>query len=87
LRSNLRNGSPRPSQTLPMYPLERTKCCTREKCPQCADFVAEVGEEIGGAAAANVGAAWFFRSPQHERRLDALVPTPATQLRRYLALT
>ena len=53
----------------------------------CADFVVKVGEEIAGAPAANAGAAHCCRSLQLERRLDALIPTPATQLQRYLTLT
>ena len=48
---------------------------------EVADFVAKVGGEIGVSPAANVGAAPSCRSLQLERRLDALVLTPATQLR------
>src|SRR5262245_62912850 len=58
--------------------------CSR---PLMADFVAKVGKELPGCLAANTGVAAFAARSGRSGSCDALIPTPSTQLQRYLTLT
>ena len=60
---------------------------TGGQCRFCCKSRRGDWRDLPQRAFSNVGAVRSCRSLQLERRPDALVPTPATQLQRYLTLT